>query len=255
MSIVIDDSAILVDLGGRATQILENARRSGWPALAPARVRHLFVTHLHSDHTAGIDDLLMGGWVLGRTEPLEIWGPPGTEALVEHLRAAHARDIEVRTRGLEGLRPEGSRAIVHEIAEPGEVFRSSNTSVRAFPVAHGSWPHAFGYRVEGPDRVVVVSGDTAPTDAVVEACDGCDVLVHEVYSTAGWRRGDASFRAYHAAFHTSGEELGRLAARARPDLLVLTHVLFFGEDGDSIVEEVRGGFDGRIELAEDLASY
>lgn len=234
---------------------MEAARRAGHDALAPEAVRHVFLTHLHSDHTLGLDELLMGAWVLGRETPLEIWGPPGTAAMVEHLREAWTLDRAVRTGGLEGLAEPGSRAVVHEIDQPGVVHRDGRVVVTAFAVAHGSWEHAYGYRFDGPDRSVVVSGDTAPTDAVVDGCDGCDVLVHEVYSATGWRRGAPSFRAYHAAFHTSGEQLGRLAARARPGLLVLTHVLAFGEDDETLIREVRGAHDGPVEVAEDLATY
>ena len=160
----------------------------------------------------------------------------------------------MRTTGLEGADPRGATARLHVVA-PGTVFHENRLRVDAFAVDHGSWEHAYGYRIEGAGRTVVISGDTAPTDSVVDACDGCDVLVHEVYSAAGWRTRPEGFRAYHAAFHTSGEQLGRLAARARPRLLVLTHLLFFDQPPQQILDEVRAHFDGEVVIAEDGESY
>lgn len=250
-AVLVGDRAVVVDAGANVLRGLAAMEIDG---LAPERVDRVFLTHLHSDHTLGLDELLLGAWVIGRTESLHVYGPPGADAMVDHLRAAFAQDRRVRTEGLEGAHPRGDAAEVH-IVEPGVVFEEGDLRVRAFPVSHGSWTHAFGYRIEGPDRVVVISGDTAPSDAVVEACSGCDVLVHEVYSGAAARRGSAQFRAYHGAFHTSAEELGQLAARARPRLLVLTHALFFDSEPSSLLEEVRAGFDGEVVLAEDGAEY
>jgi len=220
----------------------------------PSRVAHVFVTHLHSDHTVGLDELLFGAWTIGRDRPLVVHGPDGIEPMVAGLQAAFERDVAIRAGGLEGADPRGATART-VVVEPGVVHRERGIRVDAFAVEHGSWEHAYGYRVEGAGRVVVISGDTSPTDAVVDACDGCDVLVHEVYSTAGWRARPEAFRAYHAAFHTSGEQLGRLAARARPRLLVLTHLLFFDQPPAQILEEVRGHFDGEVVIAEDGERY
>lgn len=263
-AVVMGDEAFLFDAGAGVLRRLE-AARARHPALAPERVRRVFLTHLHSDHVLGLDELLFGAWVLGRERPLEIWGPPGTAALVDGLRQAYAEDRRVRTEGLEGLRERGSEAQVREVS-PGVALRTGEVEVRAFAVPHGSWTHAYGWRIDAGGRVIVLSGDTATGDpaaggavagsAVVEACDGCDLLVHEVCSAAGLaRRGDDA-RAYHGSFHTTGLELGRLAARARPSRLVLTHVLFFGESADSILGEVReGGYAGELFLAADLAGY
>ena len=97
--------------------------------------------------------------------------------------------------------------------------------------------------------------DTAPTDAVVRACNGCDILVHEVYSQAGFETRSPEWRRYHAEFHTSGIQLGRLAARAHPGLLVLTHTLLWGATPDELAAEVQSGFDGKIAYGRDLDSY
>lgn len=247
-AIVDGDHTLLFDAGAGVLRGLATAGRD------PASVEHVFLTHLHSDHALGLDEMILGAWTIGRDRPLHVHGPPGIEAMVEGILEAFAEDRAMRVEGLEGATADGARVVPHVVGE-GEVFGEGGVRVRAFRVAHGTWSHAFGYRVEVGGRIVVISGDTAPSDAVVEACDGCDVLVHEVYSTAGWRAGPEGFRAYHAAFHTSGEQLGRLAARARPRRLVLTHVLFFGQPASSVLSEVREGFEGEVVMGEDGGRY
>jgi len=137
----------------------------------------------------------------------------------------------------------------------GMIHRDSNVTVTAFRVAHGSWPTSLGYRFDARGRSIVVSGDTGPTDAIVDACHGCDVLVHEVYSKKGFDRLPAADQKYHSSFHTSALELGDLATRAKPKLLLLTHILFFGETGDEILAEARSRFAGSVILGADLGVY
>lgn len=247
-AIAAGDRTLLFDAGAGVLRGLAAAGRD------PSTIEHVFLTHLHSDHTLGLDEMVLGAWTVGRDRPLHVYGPPGTAAMIEHLEAAFSEDRAMRIEGLERGNPSGADAVAHEIAE-GEALREPGLVVRAFGVAHGSFEHALGYRVDVDDRAIVISGDTAPSEAVVEACAGCDVLVHEVYSARGWRARPEGFRAYHAAFHTSGEELGRLAARARPGRLVLTHLLFFGAAPQSVIDEVREGFDGDVLIAEDGGEY
>jgi len=125
--------------------------------------------------------------------------------------------------------------------------------VRAFAVPHDGWEVSYGYRFEVGDRVFVISGDTRSSDAVVEACDGCTVLVHEVYDAERFLARPADWQRYHADAHTSTTELAALAARARPDLLVLYHQLFWGGSGADLLRQVReAGYSGRTVSARDL---
>jgi ribonuclease BN (tRNA processing enzyme) len=255
LAIIVGGASYLVDAGpGVVRRAAAAAQRDSISALRVAHLRIVFLTHLHSDHTLGLPDLMLSPAVLHRGQPLVIYGPPGTRTMVDHLLAAYREDIAIRVKGLEHGDTAAYRMIVREVA-PGEIYRDSLVRVTAFAVAHGSWPYAFGYRFDAAGRSIVVSGDTRPTDAVVEACHGCDVLVHEVYSLKGFDRLPAPARQYHSTFHTSAIELGDLATRARPKLLLLTHILFFGETPAEILGEVRSRFSGRIELGEDLRVY
>ncbi len=193
-------------------------------------------------------------WVLAREKPFEVYGPPGTRLMTENLLAAYAEDVEVRLHGAQPQNASGIVVEVHEIA-PGLVYEDGNVTVTAFAVSHGGWQHAFGFRFETADRSIVISGDTAPTDAIVEACDGCDVLVHEVSAKAGWDHRTPDWQAYHAAAHTSGIELGGIAARARPKLLVLIHQLMWGATEEQLLAEIRQNFHGEVAFAHDLDVY
>ena len=174
--------------------------------------------------------------------------------MTEHLLAAYAEDIELRIHGSQPQNPTGVEVDAHEI-EPGPVYSDANVTVTAFAVRHGSWEHAFGYRFDTADRSIVVTGDTIASDAVVEACSGCDVLVHEVYARTGLDRRTPDWQAYHTSFHTSGVELGEIAARARPKLLVLYHQLLWGATEEELLAEIRQSFDGRVAFADDLDVY
>ena len=251
LAIIVDSVPYLVDAGPGVVRRAAQGALDGEAGLQAHRLARVFVTHLHSDHTAGLPDLFLSPWVLEREEPLLVVGPQGTERMMAHIRDAYLEDIHMRLFGLEPANDGGHRIDVRDV-EPGLVYSDERVRVTAIPVRHGSWPSAFGYRFETPDRVIVVSGDAAPSESLVAACDGCDILVHEVYARAGWERRDPVWQRYHASFHTSGYELGELAARARPGLLVLTHQLLWGASPEELLQEVRAGFSGAVVYGNDL---
>lgn len=253
-AVVVRGHAYLVDAGPGIVRRAAAAARSGVSALRMQNLQIVFLTHLHSDHTLGLPDLMLTPWVLDRTAPLAVYGPAGTRALTRHLLAAYAADIDNRRHGTQPHNDTGWQVRAHEI-RPGVVYRDGLVTVSAFPVPHAGWAQAYGYRFETADRTVVISGDTRPDDAIVRACDGCDVLVHEVYSQEGFDRLPPEWQRYHAGAHTSAVALGALAARARPKLLVLTHGLPWSSTPAEIVREVRAGFDGAVVYAGDLDIY
>lgn len=256
VAIVVKGQAYLFDAGpGVVRRAEEAAEKLGIAELQAPSLTRLFITHLHSDHTLGYPDVMLTPWVVGRSEPLEVYGPKGLAAMTDHLKQAWSEDIAVRTGGLEGLGKAGPAINVHEI-EPGLIYRDSNLSVRAISVRHGSWKWAFGYAVDAAGRKIVISGDTAPSLALTEACQECDVLVHEVYSAARFSLFPESAKAYHSSFHTSTRELAAIASKSKPKLLVLYHQLFFGpETGVDLVREIRQTYSGAVVNGEDLGVY
>jgi ribonuclease BN (tRNA processing enzyme) len=255
-AIVVGGSAYLVDAGPGVVRRAAAANQlHDLPGLAPHRLRHVFISHLHSDHTLGLPDVMLGNWVLDRSFPIDVYGPPRTQELTDGIVSAWAADLEIRTGGLEPHSEPDYRAVVTEVA-PGVVFRDDNVTVEAIPVPHAEWPYAFGYKFTGGGRTIVISGDTRPSDALVEACSGCDVLVHEVYSAEAWERREPVWQAYHANAHTSTVELAEIAQRAQPKLLVLYHQLYWGSDDADLLREIReAGYTGEVVSASDLDIY
>jgi ribonuclease Z len=219
----------------------------------------VFVTHLHSDHTLGYPDLIFTSWVMGRDATLSVFGPPGLKNMTDHIETAWSDDIEMRTGGLERLRRDALKVDVREI-EPGFVHERDGVRIAAFEVHHGTWKMALGFRVDTPDRSIVISGDTRPCEELIRAASGCDVLVHEVYPAERVapedRLGGESWPEYMRCFHTSDEELGAIAARAQPNLLVLTHIIRMGATDEELLAGVRrGGFTGPVAVGHDLERY
>jgi ribonuclease BN (tRNA processing enzyme) len=256
VAVVVNGRAYLFDCGTGVVRRAAAAARQGTAALAPRKLGIVFLTHLHSDHTLGLADLILTPWVMERSTPLEVYGPPGTASMTKHLLAAYADDIRIRQQGLEPEKSEGYRVHAHEI-RPGIVYRDSNVTVTAFAVAHANYKpgHALGYRIESADRSIVISGDTRPCEAIVENCAGCDVLVHEVYSAEGFRQRTPEWQRYHADAHTSATELAALATRAHPHLLVLYHQLFMGVPEAELCREVQQGYAGAVVSGQDLGIY
>ena len=254
VAIIINDTPYVIDSGPGVVRRAAAASQNGIKGLAVEKLRRLFITHLHSDHTAGLPDFIFTPAVLERDASLEIFGPPGTKRMTNFVLKAFSEDIGVRLKGLEPAKPRGYVVEVHDI-KSGIIFKDENVTVKAIPVNHGSWKYAFGYRFETADKVIVVSGDTAPCDAIINACNGCDVLIHEVYSVSGFARRPPEWQRYHANFHTSSKELAELAGKAKPKLLVLYHQLFWGTTSEQLIEEIKKYYRGNVVSGSDLDVY
>lgn len=226
-------------------------RRAAQAGITMPQLTRLFVTHLHSDHTAGLPDFVFTPAVTGRDAPLEVYGPPGLKRMVTHVMHAWREDMDIRLRGLEPAEPRGHVVHARDV-KPGEIYRDEEVRVTAIAVDHGQWKHAYGYRFEAKDKVIVVSGDTTRSARLLEAARGADILVHEVYSRKGWEKRTPEWQRYHAAYHTSAPDLGALAQQAGVRTLVLYHQLPMGESAAEVVGEVTARFHGRVVYGRDL---
>jgi len=262
IAIVVDSVAYLFDAGVNVVRRAAAAGRAGVTAFAGRiaggqpnpRFEKIFITHLHSDHTMGLADAIFTPWIQGKRDPVDIYGPPGIAWLVSTILDGNAEDIQERVASAGGPSRDGWKAVAHEV-NPGEVYRDERVAVRAFRVPHSEWPNAYGYRIDTPDRSIVISGDTREASAVSEACNGCDVLIHEVYSDSGFATIPVARQPYHAAAHTPATAVGRVATNGRAKMLLLTHVLFFGATEDRILREVRSTYAGPVVLARDGGRY
>ena len=252
-AIVAGGTAYLIDAGpGVVRRASAGALVSGLPALQPQNLSVAFFTHLHSDHTIGYPDLILSPWVLGRAVPLQVYGPPGLDAMTAALLEAYREDIHVRVEGPERLRRDLLAVETHEIV-PGLIYEDTVMRVEAFAVPHGTWDHALGYKLTTADRTIVVSGDTGPFDGLAEFAAGADVLIHEAYGADGLRRRDPETQLYHGTFHTSAVKVGEIAARAGVGMVILHHQLHLaGGTAEQMVEQVRISFDGEVVYGRDL---
>jgi ribonuclease Z len=250
--VLVDSTPYLFDAGAGVVRRWTAAIRNEGLALPPSSLRTAFVTHLHSDHTLGYPDLILTSWTLeqGPHRPLEVYGPAGLKAMTDHILAAYAEDIAIRT-GDEGERAAQAPPVVHvhEIGT-GVVYRDSLVTVTAFAAHHGTWKQAFGYRVETPDRVIVLSGDAGPPSEIPAQCRGCDILLHE-----GGFRLAADANPYFKRFHTTTEDLARIAAAARPKLLVLYHQPPAGPGPERGYAALRALYPGAMVVARDLEVF
>lgn len=258
-AVIYGEKTYIFDFGpGIVRQTAKLNPRFGGPfdAMRSGNLKLAFITHLHSDHTAGLPDLLLTGWSGGhRKQPLKLFGPEGTKKLADKTIEAFDTDIKYRVFGLEDTNNQGWRIEAKEISE-GLVYEDEDVKVYAFPVKHGKWPEAYGYRVETPDKTVVISGDLRPSESIRENSIETDYLVHEVYCERGLRENMIPIRqAYHRSNHTSTKELAKLANEVKPGVLVLTHILPFGCSYDEILEEVTDSYDGKVVVATDMDIY
>jgi ribonuclease Z len=221
----------------------------------------LFLTHLHSDHTVGIPDLWLTGWLGGwfghRARPMRVIGPTGTKELMAGLERAYAADIRIRIAD-EHYPADGAKIVADEFTSDGVVFDREGVKVTAFEVDHGEFiKPAYGYRIDYHGHAVVISGDTRPNDNVVRYATDADVLIHEVAAARPELLKIPQAQRV-IAHHTSPADAARVFTRAHPKLAVYTHIVLLARPSvpavtiPELVAQTRETYGGPLEIGEDL---
>ena len=255
LAIIVFNTPYIIDFGPgliRKAAAMSPTYGGNITGLEVKNIKKAFLTHLHSDHTTGYPDLILTPWVMGRNEPLEVYGPEGINKMTEKILEAYEDDIKYRLYGTEPANNQGWRVNSHEITSEGIVYQDDNIKVEAFPVVHGTWPNAWGFRFTTPDKIIVISGDTAPCDKIIGYAKGADILVHEVYSKAGFDKRSESWKNYHSTHHTSTLELGEIANKTNPKLTVLYHILYWGSSEQDLLDEINKEYKGKVMVGRDL---
>jgi ribonuclease BN (tRNA processing enzyme) len=224
-AIVINETAYVVDCGNGVARQLVLAN------LPLRAVRHIFITHHHSDHNADYGNLILIAWAAGLRSRVDGWGPPPLERMTDLFFEMNATDIHARTVD-EGRVPLRPLVHPHDVRGAGPVMHDENVRVTAALVHHPPMVPAFAYRFDAEDRSIVVSGDTTPSERLVALARHADVLVHEaLFDAAAVGRLVASvpnasdLRRSILSHHTTAEEAGRVAAEAQVGTLVLSHLI------------------------------
>ncbi|MDA9925314.1 MBL fold metallo-hydrolase [Gammaproteobacteria bacterium] len=253
-AVVVNETPYLIDFGPgviRRAASLSPPWGGKIEAMTVKNFEHAFLTHIHSDHSAGLADLLLTPWIMGRDKKLNLYGPKGLEKMASSTLEAFEDDINYRIYGTQPSNKIGYKFNFYLLTE-GLIYEDENVSVEAFTVPHGSFDDAYGFRFTTEDKVIVFSGDTGPSKTLEKFAAGADILVHEVYSNAGFLKKTKDWQLYHQGHHTSTFEVGEIASRAKPKLLLLSHILFWGSTTDEILKETQSTYKGEIKIAEDL---
>lgn len=251
-----DKHRILVDAGsGLRTRIYQ---AGGFELLSS--LDHILVTHLHYDHTIGIADVWLSGWLFGRRVPLRVQGPPGLRAMLDDLVSMYEWDIDYRVKV--GVPVEGTEFLAEEVM-PGVIYEHEGLKVTAFDVEHLpidietreplDFPgRTYGFRIDYKGRSVVFSGDTRPCENVVEYGRGADLLIHEVQVPSPGSTKEAQLANVSLSVHSTPEQAADVFKRAAPRMAVYSHIIPPHVTGEELMEATRPYYDGPLTVAHDL---
>jgi len=251
LAIVVNNTSYIVDCGPGVVRRAAEASKLGFPSLEASQLKTLFITHLHSDHTIGLADIILTPAVLDRNAPISIYGPVGSKKMTDDLMSAYKEDISIRINGLEKGDAIAYQVYTNEIKQ-GQIYKDSNLTVTAFNVQHGQWDNAFGFVFQTKDKKIVISGDCTYSENLIKYAKDCDILVHEVYSDAGLKKRTQRWQDYHSTFHTSTYQLADIANKVKPKLLILNHQLTFGTSLQSLLDELKLKYAGPFVNGADL---
>ncbi len=252
--ILVNDTPYVVDCGDGVARQLVSA------GVSLTKLRHVFITHHHSDHNADYGNLILLAWASGLRTQVDTWGPPPLTRMTKLFFEMNSYDIDIRIQD-EGRTPLVPLVRTHEFSKGGVVMQDDNVKVTATLVDHPLVAPAFGYRFDGPDRSIVISGDTARSDALVHLAQGADVLVHEalwvpaVDQIVGSVANASTLKKHIMASHTAAEDCGRVAEAAGVKTLVLSHLV--PPDNPMITDQMwidaaSKYFRGRVVVGKDL---
>jgi ribonuclease BN (tRNA processing enzyme) len=267
--LMVNGAPYVVDAGDGA------ARRLAKAGVNAREIGTIFITHHHDDHTAGLGTLLSVAWDQNRTKPIHVYGPPRTEELVRAAVQYFTISAEIRISDGGRTVPIAQVFFGHDVGT-GTFYKDNNMKVTAVENTHFCF-HAdqrhksYSYRFETANRIIVITGDTGPNEAVTELASGADVLVAEANSIEDRKQSMVNSGAWQAMTpteqagiirqategHLSLADVGTMAARANVKTVVLTHLTSRAgtDDYSPWVGEVRKYFADQVIAAKDLMEF
>lgn len=272
--LVVDDEVTLVDIGDGFSGRLAGAGVALWD------VDNVLISHLHFDHMGGLFSILGLRFQTAVPQPLHVYGPPGTKAMVEGILSGMAPSMEAAY-GVPGVKPLPKEQLVvaHDIVS-GDIFDLGPTKVTAISNSHYSFApgsklaekyQSLSFRFETPDRTYVFTGDTGPSAAVNELAAGADVFVAEMIDLDAvigmFRKARPNLpenRVHEMTVHLSTHhlvptDLGKMAQVAGVKKLVVTHLAvgpgFTDDDIARWVAGIKAEYSGEVVVANDLDRF
>jgi ribonuclease BN (tRNA processing enzyme) len=252
--ILINDVPYLIDCGYGVSRQLIAA------GINLNRLRHIFITHHHSDHNLEYGPLLYNAWAADHRIAIDAYGPSGLKKLTKDFFEYERFDIETRIAD-EGYTDLRRQVTAHEFDKAGLVMQNPDVRITSCRVRHPPITQSYAYRFDANDRSIVISGDTTYAPELADFARGADVLIHEAMYLPGIEKlirqaaGATRLREHLLASHTTTDDVGRIAAQARVKTLVLSH-LVPGSDptitDEQWTEGVRKHFKGKIIVGRDL---
>ena len=272
-AVIVNNRAYLVDFGPGVVRQASKAYFKGIDALRPDLLDIAFCTHLHTDHTTGLADLIYTPWVLEREKPLRLFGPAGLSDMAKYIEKAYSADLDMRLNGDEPANLTGYKTEVTQLSpgkeDYGIIYADENVQVNAFTVKHGRL-QSVAYRFITDEGVIVISGDTAPVPIMIEKAKDADILLHECQYTEGLACRTVDWQTYHRNVHTMSTDLASIARMAKPKLVVTYHRIYHMNILDNrkdlkkemeirnekILQEIRSpGYDGNVVNGQDIDIY
>tara|TARA_X000001036_G_scaffold64650_1_gene55350 strand:+ start:670 stop:1611 length:942 start_codon:yes stop_codon:yes gene_type:complete len=254
-AVVVNESAYIVDFGPgivRRISAMSPTWGGDFPSMELQNINTAFLTHIHSDHSGALADLILTPWIMGRDTPLKLYGPSGLGAMSKNITEAYIDDINYRLYGSQPANELGFKTNVTEIVDDGSIYKDKNIEVIAFKNNHGDFKNSFGFLFITDDKRILFSGDTAVSANLKKYGNDLDILVHEVFSSETFVNKTKDWQIYHQAHHTSSIDLGIIADELQPKKLVMSHILFWGASEESILNDIGVNFSGQAIIAKDL---
>lgn len=245
--------AVLVEAGGEyllfdaGRGVIQRLKQLDVPI---AELHNVFLTHLHSDHISALDDLWLTSWIYQRQQPLNVYGPVGTESFAQGLQQAYAYDAKLRNQ-YAGLSEDSAKMIATEI-EPGVIYSRNGIKVTAFLVDHKPVEPAYGYRIDFGDRSIVISGDTTYSKNLVDHAQNIDLLVHEIFAAKAEILEKNPRLQKIERYHTNPDQILEVLDQVSPRMAILTHVILIGIEENALIQELQDSYAGKVILGEDL---
>jgi len=246
----INEKLFLFDIGRGAVTRLSQLDN---PLKILPRLKNIFLTHLHSDHLMGLSDIYMTGWLYGRDDEFNLYGPTGSKDLINNLREAHQADINFRLLLKKQENPTaGIDATVKEFDKDQLVYDQDGIQITAFVVDHGPIKPSFGYKIEYAGKKVIISGDTKYSDNLIKHSKNSDLIIHEVAHASAQILKVKPILNKILSVHTTPYDAGRVFEATKPKLALYNHLLLFGSSPELLLTQTKKTYSGKVVVGQDL---